>query len=154
MSKQQPALALAVVTLISTLVTTSPSRASTPPEEATPAETRDEPKDGNGFFLGLRAGYQRIAASATVGVATLGTITESATAESVFMNPWLGFLWTWANGFTIGLDAGVQLPVSASISTTLPEGIVQLDSSMTRVANALGHEPTPTIDLLRVGFLF
>lgn len=108
-----------------------------------------------GFFLGLRAGYQRIGAQATVSIAQLGSLTESATGESVFLNPRLGFLWTWHNGFTVGIDAGVQLPVSSSITSTLPSGLlVAVDDSMVRVANALGHAPTPTVDLLRIGFLF
>jgi len=108
-----------------------------------------------GFFLGLRAGYQRIGAQATVSIAQLGSLTESAVGESAFLNPRLGFLWTWNNGFTIGIDAGVQLPVSSSITSTLPSGVlVEVDDAMVRVANTLGHAPTPTVDLLRIGFLF
>lgn len=109
----------------------------------------------NGFFVGLRGGYQRIAATTTIGIAGLGSFTESATGESVFLNPRIGFLWTWKSGFTIGIDAGVQLPVSASVTSTIPSGLVaELDSGIQKVANTLGHEPTPTVDLLRVGFLF
>lgn len=108
-----------------------------------------------GFFLGLRAGYQRISAAATVDIAQLGSLTESAVAESTFVNPRLGFLWTWANGFTIGIDAGVQVPVSSSITSTIPTGlVVAVDDSMVKVANALGHSPVPTVDLLKIGFLF
>lgn len=110
-----------------------------------------------GFFLGLRAGYQQIGAAATLAVSGLGSMAETATATSTFVNPRLGFLWTWANGFTVGVDAGVQLPLSTSMETSLPPALAELaevSSSMTRVASTLGHDPIPTVDLLRVGFLF
>jgi len=107
------------------------------------------------FFVGMRAGYQRLGASTTLTVASLGSVTESVTATSWFLNPRVGFLWTWASGFTIGVDAGVQLPVSTAMETTLPQGLLtELDANINRVANTLGHEPTPTVDLIRLGFLF
>jgi len=108
-----------------------------------------------GFFVGLRAGHQSLSATTTLGVDGLGSITESGSAEAWFVNPRIGFLWTWKNGLTVGIDAGVQLPVSSSLSTTLPDGLpVQVTSSISSVASTFGNDVTPTVDLLRVGFLF
>ena len=107
------------------------------------------------FFLGLRAGYQRMKATATANVPVVGTLTESAIAETWFVNPRVGFLWTLQSGLTIGLDVGVQVPIKKSFVDTLPEGTpADVRSSMQDVANTFGHAVSPTVDLLRIGFLF
>lgn len=109
----------------------------------------------NGFFVGLRGGRQVLSATATATIASLGTLTESGAAETWFVNPRIGFLWTWKGGFTLGLDAGVQIPIGPTLTTTLPTGIsAQVDGTVATVANTFGNDVTPTIDLLRVGFLF
>ncbi|MFO0671527.1 MAG: hypothetical protein U0235_18175 [Polyangiaceae bacterium] len=108
------------------------------------------------FFIGLRAGHQRMNATSTVTVASY-SITESATAEATFINPRIGFLFTGKEGFTIGIDAGVQVPLSSSLTTTLPKNLptqLQVDSSMSKVAGTFGNDVTPTVDLLKVGMLF
>jgi hypothetical protein len=107
------------------------------------------------FFIGLRGGRQTLRASATANLGQLGTYTESGVAETWFVNPRIGFLWTWRNGFTVGIDAGVQVPIGPSLSTTLPSGLpAQVNSTVASIANTFGNETTPTVDLLRVGFLF
>ncbi len=107
------------------------------------------------FFIGLRGGYQRMNATATVALGELGTFSESATAETWFLNPRMGFLWTFKPGLTVGLDAGVQLPVKTTFVNTLPTGVpTDINSTITGVANAFGHDIVPTVDLLRIGFLF
>lgn len=109
----------------------------------------------NGFFVGMRAGRQVLGATASVSAGSFGTFSESARAETWFVNPRLGFLWTWRNGFTVGIDAGVQIPLSSATSSTLPDGLpVEVDSTIASIVSTFGGGVTPTVDLLRVGFLF
>lgn len=109
----------------------------------------------HGFFIGVRGGKQVVRASMTASAGPLGTISESGEANTWFVNPRIGFLWTWQSGFTVGIDAGVQIPIAPTLSTTLPAGLSpQADSTIASVASALGNGVTPTVDLLRVGFLF
>jgi len=106
----------------------------------------------NGFFIGLRAGRQHLGGEGTVTVAPYGTYHESVTVDSTFINPRIGFLWTWDPGITLGIDAGVQVPVGATVSSSLPAG-TQANKDVMDVANTLGNTTLPTIDLLKVGFL-
>jgi hypothetical protein len=107
----------------------------------------------NGFYLGLKAGRQHLAADASVTVERYGTYSGHARADTTFLNPSVGFLWTWDSGITLGIDAGVQLPVASNSSNSLPRAI-QASQEVTSIANSLGNTALPTIDLLRVGFLF
>jgi len=99
------------------------------------------------FFLGLRGGYQRIDANASVS-----TLSESADLTTWFLNPRLGFAWTFRPGFTIATEAGVQIPFSTSSSTTLPDTVALAvrDSSVVQTLSGV----LPTVDLLRVGVIF
>ena len=109
----------------------------------------------NGFFIGVRGGRQVLTATATANLGALGTFSESGEANTWFVNPRIGFLWTWHSGFTVGIDAGVQIPIGPSLTTTLPAGLpAQVDSSIASIANTFGNGVTPTVDLLRIGFLF
>jgi hypothetical protein len=62
-------------------------------------------------------------------------------------------LWTWDSGFTLGMEAGVQLPVSTTASSSIPTGNPAGDQ-IASVTKTLGSTPLPTLDLLRAGFLF
>ena len=57
---------------------------------------------------------------------------------------------------SLGIDIGVQVPLSAtssnSIPTNLPVGS-DASSQITGVTNSLGKYTLPTIDLLKVGVL-
>lgn len=108
-----------------------------------------------GFFIGLRGGRQVLTASTTIDLGAYGAYAQSGAAETWFVNPRIGFLWTWSSGFTVGIDAGVQIPIGPSLTTTLPAGLPpQVDATIASVANTFGNGVTPTVDLLRVGFLF
>jgi len=99
------------------------------------------------FFIGARAGYQSITASASAA-----SLTESAELATWFLNPRIGFMWTFRPGFTIATEAGVQIPLSSSFSTTLPDpvAVAVRDSTVVRTLSGV----LPTVDLLRVGFMF
>jgi hypothetical protein len=112
-----------------------------------------------GFFIGARAGRQWLSGSATLRVLNFGSFTESADATAWFVNPRIGYLYTWSSGFTLGFDAGVQLPIGATYERSGPATAAGLsdpnvDRSLRQVAKTLGNDVTPTVDLFRVGFLF
>lgn len=113
-----------------------------------------------GFFIGLRGGRQWLTGSMTLNVQGLGSFTESADAATWFINPRLGFLYTWDSGITVGIDAGVQLPISPTYVRSGPAtaaGLAenaQTDQTLRTIANTLGNDVTPTLDLFRLGFLF
>jgi len=105
------------------------------------------------FFLGLRAGYQHIGASTTITIAPIGPVAESATLDTYFVNPRIGFLWTLGPGITIGTEAGVQVPINSNFASTVPADLLARSSDATRAVDTLGGV-LPTVDLLRVGILF
>jgi hypothetical protein len=106
---------------------------------------------GGGFFLGVRAGRQHVGIETSVTVAPLGSASEALDVDSWFVNPGLGFLWTSRNGFTLGVEAGVQIPLVAATTSTLPLALVP---DAQHAAETLGHRWLPTIDLVRIGLLF
>jgi hypothetical protein len=99
------------------------------------------------FFIGMRGGYQRMNASASVD-----SLSESASLSTWFVNPRLGFLWTFRPGITLATEAGVQLPVTSAFSTTAPD-VVAVAVRDSTVVQTLGGI-LPTVDLLRVGVMF
>jgi hypothetical protein len=102
------------------------------------------------FFIGLRAGRQHVGASTTVTIPSVGSAVEDLAVDSWFLNPRVGFLWTSSAGLAFGMDAGAQIPLGSSVSSTLP---LSLEPSAQRIADALGNSVIPTVDLLRVGLL-
>lgn len=112
----------------------------------------------NAFFVGVRGGRQWLDASTTLSAAQLGAVTETAAASTWFVNPRIGVLKTWDSGITVGVDAGVQVPIAPTYERSGPAAAAGLstgmDEAMLTVAKALGNQTIPTIDLLRVGFLF
>jgi hypothetical protein len=104
------------------------------------------------FFVGLRAGRQHLGGDATVTVAGVGSLNEAVSVDTTFINPRIGFLWTWDPGVTLGLNLGIQIPLSATSSSSLPPGIA-VSNDVTRVTNSLGRYTLPTVDLLQIGVL-
>jgi hypothetical protein len=102
------------------------------------------------FFIGVRGGRQHVEADTTITVAPYGSAAESLALDSWFINPRLGFLWTSREGFTIGIEAGVQIPLAANTTTSLPLAFVP---GAQHTADTLGNSWLPTVDLLRLGFL-
>jgi hypothetical protein len=99
------------------------------------------------FFVGLRGGFQRIDASASAY-----SLAESATLDTWFVNPRIGFLWRASYGFTIATEAGVEMPLASNFSTTLPSDAAALVHSSMLLRTLSGT--LPTVDLVRVGVLF
>jgi hypothetical protein len=105
----------------------------------------------HGFFVGVRAGRQHVGADTAVTVAPYGSANESLSLDSWFINPRIGFLWTSAAGLALGMEVGVQVPLVADTTSSLPLALVP---GAQRTADALGSSILPTVDLLRVGVVF
>jgi hypothetical protein len=113
-------------------------------------DVRVFPFRGN-FFVGLKMGHQHIDAATTVTVAPYGSAPEQLALDSFYVNPRIGFLWTSNAGLTLGVEAGVQIPLSASIDSSLPLSLAP--SSVQNTVQSLGGAVLPTVDLLRIGLL-
>ncbi len=113
------------------------------------------------FFLGLRAGRQHVLAAASASAYGY-TVPVGLNVDTTFLNPQLGFLWTWRPGFSLGVDVGVQIPLSsqaassvqAAIPLPLQPYVAPAQDTLESVAKAAGQTTLPTIDLIRIGFLF
>jgi hypothetical protein len=113
------------------------------------------------FFVGLRAGRQHLNAQASVSKYGY-TVPVALGVDTTFLNPQVGFLWTWDPGFSIGIDAGLQIPLtsdtSSSVQTSMPAAAQQyvtpVQNTLESVADAVGQTTLPTIDLVRIGLLF
>jgi hypothetical protein len=104
----------------------------------------------NSFFVGLRGGRQHMHGAATVTVPPYGTFSESVDVDTWFINPRAGFFWMWNSGLAIGTDLGVQIPLSASTSSTLPDSALG-DPRVTSVTSTFTTNVIPTFDLFRIG---
>ena len=102
------------------------------------------------FYVGLRAGRQHARAITSIAIGSLGDATEVLGLDSWFLNPRVGFLWTTREGLSLGVEAGVQFPLSPGVSSSLP---LALYPSAQRTIDALGRSVLPTVDLLHVGLL-
>lgn len=105
------------------------------------------------FFLGLRAVRQHLQGSASISAGSYGTYSGSVSTDTWYVEPRLGFLWTWRSGITVGLDAGLQIPLSHTNADALPSGIA-VPSSVSSVRDLFGASKLPTVTLLQVGALF
>jgi hypothetical protein len=105
---------------------------------------------GGAFFMGFRAGRQHVGANASIAMPPYGSLPETLALDSWFVNPRLGLLWTLPEGFTIGVEAGIQVPVSSSATSSLPLSLVP---DAQRAIDTLATTALPTIDLLRIGLL-
>jgi hypothetical protein len=114
------------------------------------------------FFIGIAAGHQRAGAAASFAFPSpYPSLTEEIVADTWLINPRIGFLKTWVWGLTLGIDVGVQIPISSSFSSTAPSSVtvgnqvfpVPVNSDANNVAHSLGTSVLPTVDLLRIGLL-
>ncbi len=107
----------------------------------------------NSFFVGVRGGHQHLGAAATVTVAPYGSFAGSIDVDTWFINPRAGFFWMWKSGLAIGMDFGVQIPLSSDVSSTLPSNVLA-DRRVTSITSTFATDVIPTFDLLRIGMAF
>ena len=77
----------------------------------------------------------------------------AALAGDARYNPRAGFFWMWKSGLAIGMDFGVQIPLSSDVSSTLPSNVVA-DRRVTSITSTFATDVIPTFDLLRIGMAF
>jgi hypothetical protein len=117
------------------------------------ADARVYPLRG-GFFIGVRAGHQRLDASTSVTVAPYGSFAGAMSIDAWFINPRIGFLWKSSAAVAIGFDAGILIPVAPSEQSNVPPYALAAARSALGTAETLGKGVLPTVDLLQVGALF
>lgn len=106
------------------------------------------------FFLGCGLGFQSLSASAkTTQQGVTGDAT--ATVDTLFLSPRLGFLHRFDFGLAVGMDVGVQLPVSGSTSMSGSVGGVALTppKDAMDVADKVQTTPIPIVHLLQLGYV-
>lgn len=107
------------------------------------------------FFVGLGLGFQNLTASSQVTQQGV-TGTAQASVDTVFISPRLGFLHRFDFGLAIGMDVGVQLPVSGSTTFSGQSGGVQLPvpKDASDVTDTIRKTPVPILHLLQLGYVF
>jgi hypothetical protein len=103
------------------------------------------------FFIAALAGRQHVGASTTVTASGVGSASEQLALDSWFINPRVGFLWKTSFGLEFGFDAGVQIPIGTSVTSSLP--LALYPAAQSRV-DSVGGTVLPTVNLLRLGFAF
>jgi hypothetical protein len=103
------------------------------------------------FFAGLRAGVQHLHEAATVTIGPLGTFSGTQDVDTTFLNPRLGFLWSFGP-IAFGVEAGVQIPIAWSTSTNVPAQITP-PQPVVILTHTLGMDVIPTVDLMRLGII-
>lgn len=105
------------------------------------------------FFFGVRVGRQHVAGSTTISVPPYGAGTATTEADTWYVNPRVGFLWTTSFGLTVGMDAGLRIPTSHTSRNNLPNG-VEMPAAVTNVTDVLAAKTIPTVTLLQLGLQF
>jgi hypothetical protein len=136
---------------------------------------------GGGFFLGAAIGYAHVRGTYEEefdisdyvppgsGFPTKLPYTSEATMQTLVLTPDIGYFFTFKSGFTLGVDAGLQIPVAPSdikfkshIDTSLPAAVEDqlvtkfIEPTDERVESTLervGQTILPTIGI-KMGWLF
>jgi hypothetical protein len=116
------------------------------------------------FYIGVAFGKQSLSGSMTDQINT-GFTTESVTATAqfnqTFLAPQIGWRWVWDSGLFLGMELGVQIPMSSDvvISTNrldleaLAE-VAALKNDASSEAETYGNQVLPWIGLLQIGYFF
>lgn len=102
------------------------------------------------LFVGVRAGVQHAEASTTLPVSGWGPVSETLGLDTSFVNPRIGLLWVMRSGLVLGMEAGLQIPLGTSMSSTWSLAYVP---SLQRQIEGLERSVLPTVDLIRIGFV-
>lgn len=102
------------------------------------------------LFFGVRAGVQHAEVSGSLPISGLGPVNETLGLDASFVNPRVGLLWVMRSGLVLGMEAGVQIPLSTSMTSTWSLAWVP---SLQRQIDSLERSVLPTVDLFRVGFV-
>lgn len=105
------------------------------------------------FFLGARVARQHLDGSATVNAGAYGSYSGAVAIDTWYLEPRLGFLWTFRSGITVGIDAGLEVPIQKTATASLPAGVA-VPSTVAKVRDFFGASTLPTVTLLSVGAMF
>jgi hypothetical protein len=102
------------------------------------------------LFVGLRAGVQHADVAGSLPVSGWGTVNETLGLDATFFNPRIGLLWVMRSGLVLGMEAGVEIPLSTSMTSTWS---LAYAPDLQRQIEGLQRSVLPTIDLIRIGFV-
>ena len=134
---------------------------------------------GGGFFLGAGIGYAHVRgtyadefdisayAPAPIPGVNLDSFpyTSEATVQTLVLTPELGYFFTFKSGFTMGIDAGIQIPIAPSeidfeshVDSDIPDAVVErftkpTDERVESTLERVGQTILPTIGI-KIGWLF
>ena len=94
-------------------------------------------------FFGVKGGLQRLD-----GGMSMNGFSQSMLAETWFVTPRIGALFSWRPGLAVGMEAGVQFPVATT--TQMPS---LATDEIKKLTDALASTALPTVDLLRIGLM-
>jgi hypothetical protein len=134
---------------------------------------------GGGFFLGAAIGYAHVRGTytETYDISTLvpGPIpgvnldafsyTSEATMQTLVLTPELGYFYTFESGFSLGIEAGLQIPIAPSeihfksaVSENVPQAVIDnfvtpTDERVESTLERVGQTILPTVGI-KMGWLF
>jgi hypothetical protein len=117
---------------------------------------------GGGFFLGAQIGYARVRGSyaTTVDLRAYAALypglppslayTSRATVQTLVLTPEIGYFHIFGSGFSLGVDAGLQIPIAPSKITFERRAVSGLPSPLADQAFA-PHDQKVRTTLEKVG---
>src|SRR5262249_17237886 len=117
------------------------------------------------FFVGAAFGRQGVNAAADVSTNTLfGRVHFTGDLSSFYVTPRLGWLWIWRSGFSLGVDAGAQIPIGYELTlgpaAIFNDPILRNDPAFRRyvkdvedAARLVGETPLPSLHF-RLGYTY
>lgn len=128
---------------------------------------------GGGFFLGAGAGYATVDGTLTAtynspvvvpGLPSSATYNGTGSVRTLMLTALIGYFYTTSIGFSLGVDAGAQIPIapsqisfSSSVSpkeagTLFADQKKSADDSVISTLEKIGRTPLPTLNL-RIGWI-
>lgn len=121
---------------------------------------------GGSFYIGAAAGRQSLSIEADDTVEG-EHVTASAEHATLFVTPQVGWLFVWDSGFTLGINVGAQFSLGATPKvrvrndsgvevdpTEVGPDAEEMRENVRKAGRYLARYPLPSVDLLKVGFLF
>jgi hypothetical protein len=97
------------------------------------------------FFVGSSFGRQSLQGAVSENT-VLGRQTATVDLTTWYMTPRVGWLWTFARGFLLGFDLGVQIKLSADRTVTLPPGATpEVRDRVENLADLGASYPLPSL---------
>ena len=113
------------------------------------------------FYVGAGFGSQTVSGSQPTVILTQ-TRNVGVDFKSTIFSPQIGWRWVWSSGFFLGLEAGVQIPLSstttlvsdATAAEKLTPQYQQAEADVKKQGKAIGSQVFPQFALVQVGYFF